>query len=215
MSFLTFRCHIIPPSCTPLANQDSGSPVTSNPWPVSIIPKSTEAPLGTRLTLTCLVEGSAPPSRIDWIHGQVPVNSSLSSKWIIKSVSIRISRLIVSALRPEHAGMYTCRAIWPARSFQEVAFIKLRGNVVAIHHRNVLLLPFFGVASDFSCSLPGVVIAIPFGYGMKKAFPPALERKNVLFSVPSGVPLSGLCLNHWKKGSLSWRATVFPEIGLQ
>ncbi|XP_075744878.1 terribly reduced optic lobes isoform X19 [Rhipicephalus microplus] len=108
--------------CEPSGGTTAPSSVST----VSIIPKSLEASLGTSATLTCSVSGPRLPMRFDWIHGTTPVNASAG--WVIQSVSSQISSLSVLALSTEHNGTYTCRAVWPTRSFQEVAFIHVRGG---------------------------------------------------------------------------------------
>ncbi|KAK8760073.1 hypothetical protein V5799_028660, partial [Amblyomma americanum] len=93
---------------------------------VAITPKNLEASLGASASLTCSVSGPPPPSRFIWIHGTTPINAS--SDWVIDSLSREKSRLSVPALKTQHDGTYTCRAVWPTRSFQEVAFIHVRGG---------------------------------------------------------------------------------------
>ncbi|XP_075540319.1 terribly reduced optic lobes isoform X23 [Dermacentor variabilis] len=93
---------------------------------VSITPKNLEASLGASTSLTCSVSGPPLPMRFDWIHGTAPINAS--SGLVIESVSSKISRLLVPALQTEHSGTYTCRAVWPTRSFQEVAFVHVWGG---------------------------------------------------------------------------------------
>ncbi|XP_065291473.1 basement membrane-specific heparan sulfate proteoglycan core protein isoform X27 [Dermacentor albipictus] len=93
---------------------------------VSITPKNLEASLGASTSLTCSVSGPPLPVRFDWIHGTAPINAS--SGLVIESVSSKISRLLVPALQTEHSGTYTCRAVWPTRSFQEVAFVHVWGG---------------------------------------------------------------------------------------
>lgn len=124
---------------------------------VSINPKSTQAFSGSRLALTCTVRGSPPPARIDWMHGRTPIDASSSTEWIIESLSGGQSQLVVPTLKAVHAGTYTCRAIWPKRSFQGVALVDVLGNghfagCVPPSECLFLLPPSPALSLDFSCS---------------------------------------------------------------
>lgn len=141
-----------------IITREPGTTAPSLPT-VSITPKNLEASLGASTSLTCSVSGPRLPMRFDWIHGTTPINAS--SGLVIESVSSKISRLLVPALKTEHSGIYTCRAVWPTRSFQEVAFVHVWGNGRRLCFIEMSSSSFPTSSSLWSLLLCGVVVLIP------------------------------------------------------
>lgn len=82
---------------------------------------------GMRTTATCTVQTGDSPMTLRWLRDGRPLTPAVDLQ--ISQHDSFSSSLILTHVRPSHAGNYTCEAENPARQVRYTAQLLVRGNV--------------------------------------------------------------------------------------
>ena len=81
---------------------------------------------GQLLQVICTVTKGDDPVTLQWYKDDTPVTSS--SKFLINSVTSRMSLLVLSDVGMEHSGKYSCIVFNPVGQMERSAILRVKGN---------------------------------------------------------------------------------------